>query len=274
MRKRSGSSSESPMSFFSFQDIVAGVLGIMILVALLLALDPLSDKIEPVSPAKSAAQSAADAEAVKKARETLEKIQEQIKSAAEALANAQVGEPIELEEVERVEVLARETMDRVVLVRAEEKVVQQSVTDATKRVAKETKALQSIEETVAKARKDVELAERRARVQYRPGDRFERRPLLVELGSSFIRMGILSTDNVPMKEFDGGQGEDTALLTQASNTHPSSDWYLLFVLHPGTETRFESSMREWYGRGYEVGWQLWDPSNGSIFDDPAQAGQP
>ncbi|MDA0802163.1 MAG: hypothetical protein O2819_00190 [Planctomycetota bacterium] len=271
MSRRRPSASGSPMSFFSFQDIVAATLGIMILVALLMALDPMS--MEPVEPApRSPEQQTADQAKLDAARAAVAQAQQQLQEAKAQFAKAQEGEPIEEEEVERIERLADDLRKGAEAAQQEEEQAKRNLAATAERLQKSTEKVDQLMRATAAMEAEYALAAKRARVQYRPGDRQDKQPMLVELSQQGATCGLLTGDGVPSRIPGSMEGlSANAAVNAAKVTHQSSDWYLLFVIHPGQEDIFQAAMQEWYGHGYQVGWQLWDPANGSIFDEPEEA---
>ncbi len=263
------------MSFFSFQDIVAATLGIMILVALLMALDPLS--MEPVEPApRSPEQQSADLKKIEEARQAVESAKSQLHEAQTQLAKANEGEPIEAEEVERVERLADDLRRGAQAAQEVEQEEKRNLATLSERLEESTEKLEQMMRATATLEAEFALSAKRARVQYRPGEKQEKQPLLVELSATGATCGHLSVDGVP-EPLGGSAGSvgapnANAAITAASPSHGASDWYLLFVLHPGQEEAFQQAMQEWYSRGYDVGWQLWDPANGGLFEEPGIEG--
>lgn len=274
MSRRRSSASGSPMSFFSFQDIVAATLGIMILVALLMALDPLS--MEPVEAApRSPEQQSADLKKIEEARQAVESAKRQLHEAQTQLAKAKEGEPIEAEEVERVERLADDVRRGAQAAQEEEREAKRNLAKLSERLEASTEKLEQLMRATATMEAEYALAAKRARVQYRPGEKQEKQPLLVELSGRAVTCGHLSTDGIP-EPLSGAAAMATAgaAIAAAAPSHPASDWYLLFVLHPGQEESFQQAMQDWYSRGYDVGWQLWDSANGGLFEEPAAGGTP
>lgn len=271
-RRPQSSASSSAMSFFSFQDIVAATLGIMILTALLLALDPLS--FEPVKPAaQPSEQGTASQDEIDALEEAVEKAQADVKDAAAQLASARAGSPLESEEVERVERLAEDLTKGAESAESAESEITEQAAAESQRVARARDALEVAEKATLSLEVEIARAARRARVQYRPGDKKDLEPLLVELAAGKVSCGVISSDGVPTALADVAPGADVHdVITRASVQHPPARCYLLFVLHPGQEAVFEVAMNEWYARGYDVGWQLWDSAAGGLFDDPLADG--
>ena len=80
-------SKDAPLSFFSFQDIIASVTALMVLITLVIALDPLGDEISLRK--RSAAEPMSQGGRVEQARVRLESAQAAIAQARQALQERQ-----------------------------------------------------------------------------------------------------------------------------------------------------------------------------------------
>lgn len=250
---------DAPLSLFSFQDIMACLTGVLILVVLMIALDGLSSEMrleaahsEPAGAAATAEEIAAQQEDVRREVADLEReiaarqggavvgeaevrIMEERRAAAERQAEALAA---------RVTAMAREEAELDARLRAV--AAERSVLDA-RRVA-------------------AELATRRERVRFRPGQEDGRRPVFVEVAAGGVRLGELDPSRAPVlaRALPPVATDDDVL--RALGATPASGHYAVFVVHADSIARFEVLRHGAFRLGYEVGWQIWDGEAGAFLE--------
>jgi hypothetical protein len=272
----------SPMSFFSFQDIMACVTGIMILVTLILALDPLSnvpmasatpsppsDLIEQLRAAQQRAGGAADALA--KARELLEQ-----SSADERVTGRQLEKLQQLQRSEQAKLTAAKRQlesgaVRLETVRSEVQLVTQEVQMAAERA----KGL----------RKEVVDLDMQSRVKRQSGPQEPLRPVLIEVRPDGIAVGTLDSRGTP--ELKSILPHSSAIYAPAvwvaqmqrllTDYPPAKDgepqgWYGLFIIRSDAVSEGLSLYSNLHASAWEAGCQLWDASEGGFFDRTIRGG--
>ncbi len=256
MGRRKKKQQES-LTLFSFQDIMACLTGVLILISLLLALDGLSDRIDDAG----APGSAAEAEAAERA----EQLAAEIKALEEQVDVRKRGLPVTEDEVKVLEARAA-SMQREL---DEAKQRDRTLAAEVARLEEEEKALIVRRQAAERTLVEQELQKRRQRVQYRPGGQQERTPLFVEVSASGLRVGKLDAERTPvmLADLPGAAPlppRPEEGLAKALNPHGPDAYYVLFVVHPDGIKRFEALRVAVFRNGYEVGWQLWDAAAGAF----------
>ena len=213
---------EAPLSLFSFQDIMACLTGVLILVALLLALDGLADEVQ-VTPSKGGAASETDSTF----RERIAILEREI--ALRKGGNDPADGEIDVLE-ERVRQLALD-QDRT-------KAELNRATDSLRERKTTLEALSNRATVLRKQREDARSAARaaamRARVDVRPSAKSGKAPVIVELSRARIDVGALDQENVPVRRQalpSKGGSPDLAGLERLLVDRPASTHYLMFVVH-------------------------------------------
>ncbi len=277
----------SPMSFFSFQDIMACVTGIMILVCLILALDPLGDV---PSSARVPGQSQQLQQALDAARSRAGEARKALAEARAALAEAQARPIVTADQLARLErLVAKERDGLIALERSRESASgdAQRQEDQTLLVNQQSERAR---EGVRAIKQDLADKSLRARVQYQAGEREQLRPLLCEVTANELRLGELDANGTPkplasvrdvsatevMRAWGSGTAASgaphaSAPLEAVLQAHPKNEWYLLLIVRDDS-VQLSNGLRDLArARGYEVGWQLWDAKEGGFFDVPAES---
>ena len=256
MGRRKKKQQES-LTLFSFQDIMACLTGVLILISLLLALDGLSDRIDDAG----APGSAAEAEAA----ERVEQLTAEIKALEEQADIRRRGVPVTEDEVKVLEARAA-SMQREV---AEAEQRDRALAAELARLDEVQKALDVRRAAAERTLVEQELQRRRQRVQYRPGGQNDRAPLFVEVAANGLKVGTLDTERTPvmLADLPGAAPlppKPDEGLAKALNQHGPDSYYVLFVVHPDGIKRFEALRAAVFRNGYEVGWQLWDAAAGAF----------
>ncbi|MSR29758.1 MAG: hypothetical protein EXS03_09355 [Phycisphaerales bacterium] len=281
------------MSFFSFQDIMACVTGIMILTALIMALDPLSDK-------PSISRTASEANSIKQehshAVKRVADAEKAIAEATAALEDARSRPQVTAEQLARMErLLGSEREGLVALERARE----EADGDARRREDQAVILDREVALALDKARAiKQDLADKtlRSRVSYQSGVIETMQPLLLEVTPTGIAVGHLDGSGTPRRtevindtatdrlinswregmaksEVNVGGGVSKPL-SEVLKSHPREQWYALLVVRQdsiGASNGLRDLLR---GSGYEVGWQLWNAEDGGFFDTPVPEAGP
>ncbi len=263
-------SKDAPLSFFSFQDIIASVTALMVLITLVIALEPLGDEVslrKRASPAPMSAEGRAD-----QARIRLERAQAAVAQARQALQERQATPNVTADLISRMERLVAPERDGVA---ALEQVA--SAGDAELRAVEDRLLVvqtetESTERDIARRREAEADRIMRSRVRAFEGPAEPLKPLLVELRPDMIVIGTLDERRMPVEltTCNGTGKQAIDCLAKLLAAHPRTEWYGLFVVWPDGLDRFRDLRAAFIGRGYEVGWQLWDRASGGFFERPEE----
>lgn len=241
---------EAPLSLFSFQDIMACLTGILILVALLLAIDGLSDTMD-ATPGKDGAPDPAEAAA------RAVELRERVAILQRTLDDRKGGKDVSKEEVDilddRIRQLAQEaerTRRQAEAAAARRQAVQKDVDEALKQAQEQRERLASL-------RKSAQAQALRERVRFKPGQRFPKAPVFVEAMKDRIVVGELDAERTPVRVASLSDPDAEARLVGALGSRLPDSAYLVFVVHEDAIPRFEQLRSRMVRRGYDVGWQLW-----------------
>lgn len=266
MRRRHGQS-EAPLSLFSFQDIMACLTGVLIMIVLVLAMEGLADEIlmERTAAAESARPAAAETEAELATQR--EATRDEIEALQRELAARQAGSAVTEAEVEVLEARLqrmRQEADRLDRAMAQRQVELQ-------RAQAEADAMQQQQAAAMDELAKAERALRRQRVQFRVGQAGGPKPFFVEVAGQGVRVGDLAEDGAPVLAVQLPPLSTDAQVLEALAGRPPREQYPVFVVHGDSVERFEQLRALLVRRGYEVGWQLWDGAAGA-FLEPAAGG--
>lgn len=255
MAQRRHSERGTPISLFSFQDIMAAVTGVMILVTLLVALEPLAAKIlesSPTDPTEAPMESIESAQAlVASLREALER----------RLAAPTISEH-DLELMEREsEVLEASIAELVKRRQRVESTLERVEAERAEAERSEQNERMMMEEAVSRWQRE----QMRSRVRFLPGERFPKVPLFLEVARDGASLGELAP------------GGEVRLLSRTPSTAEGSVLHLLgerspeayqvvFVVRQDAIEPFVRLRDALHARGWEIGWQLWDAREGGFFD--------
>ncbi len=263
----------SPMSFFSFQDIMACVTGIMILVCLILALDPLSN-------VPSSARVPGQSEQLRKdldgARARAEETRKALEEATAALADAKARPQVTSDQLERLEkLIAKEREGLIAIERSREAASGDAQRQEDQTLLKQ-REIERGNEKVRAIKTDLAEKSLRARVQYQTGEREQLSPLLIEITPTATRVGELDAQGTPklvatLATTSGDEVAAREAIGALLKAHPSSGWYVLLIVRDDGVTPSNALRDLVRGQGYQVGWQLWDTHDGGFFDLPSEA---
>ena len=258
---------EAPLSLFSFQDIMACLTGILILVALLIAMDGLTDEMQ-ATPGKSGAPNPEVAAA------RVPVLREQIAILQRSIDDRKGGRDVTKAEVDLLD-YSREDKARL-MKRARKRL---SDTDAEmKRITAEqaaaTQQIEELRERIVAATRAAEAQVLRERVKFRPGIKFSKAPVFVEPMTSGVVLGELDATRTPVRIADlKDPNADARIVGELAKRLPDTS-YIVFVVHEDAIQRFETLRNALIRRGYEVGWQLWDGATGGFLDGASESTGP
>ncbi len=252
-RKRKNT--DTPITLFSFQDIMCCLVGVLVLIALTLAIEGLAAEtlIE-----RARVDPAAAAAATMEAQEQSTELEHQIQELQRELQARQSGSEVTQQEVEVLEARVRQEA-------SDHERLRQRLAALEERVAQANAAARARADEVARAQQQIieaELALRRQRIRLRPGALALRTPFFVEVSAADLRVGDLDPSQAPvMAQTLPGFATDAQVVDAIGVRQPGSH-YAVLVVHADGIARFGQLRDVLFGRGYEVGWQLWDGSAG------------
>ena len=258
---------EAPLSLFSFQDIMACLTGILILVALLIAMDGLTDEME-ATPGKSGVPNPEIAAA------RVPVLREQIAILQRSIDDRKGGRDVTKAEVD---LLDYSSNDKAMLVKRARKRLLDTDAEMKRVTAEQAAATQQIEELrerIVAATRAAEAQVLRERVKFRPGIKFSKAPVFVEPMTSGVVLGELDATRTPVRIADlKDPNADARIVGELAKRLPDTS-YIVFVVHEDAIQRFETLRNALIRRGYEVGWQLWDGATGGFLDGASESTGP
>ena len=258
---------EAPLSLFSFQDIMACLTGILILVALLIAMDGLTDEME-ATPGKSGAPNPEVAAA------RVPVLREQIAILQRSIDDRKGGRDVTKAEVDLLDYSIK---DKAMLMERARKRLTDTDAEMKRITAEQAAATQQIEELrerIVAATRAAEAQVLRERVKFRPGIKFSKAPVFVEPMTSGVVLGELDATRTPVRIADlKDPNADARIVGELAKRLPDTS-YIVFVVHEDAIQRFETLRNALIRRGYEVGWQLWDGATGGFLDGASESTGP
>lgn len=255
---------EAPLSLFSFQDIMACLTGILILVALLLAIDGLSDTMQ-ATPGKSGAPVEADVAA------RLPELREQVAILKRSLDDRKGGKDVTQSEVDVLEDRVKQLAQEAERTRKRLEKADAELARITAEQEKVARRIQELRDRLAAAMRSEQEQALRERVKFRPGMRNAKSPVFVEPTFGGVAIGELDANRTPVRVADlRDPNADARIVGALGNRMPDTS-YMVFVVHQDAIARFERLRDAMIRRGYEVGWQLWDGTPASFLDGAAES---
>lgn len=255
------------ISLFSFQDIMAAVTGIMIMVTLLLALEPLGDKIFQQSRQRTkAASAAASAEVVEPSMsvEAAEELVRQLQSTLERRLAEPAVTPESVAQLEResaaLERLSADTRERRDRIVASRQRAEGALAAARRMEEGARRALASTEDEWVQV-------QMRSRVRFLPGERFPKAPLFIEVGGAECSVGELAV-NGTVALLGRSERCDFNSIMPLLGERGADAFQIVFVVRQDGLASFDRVRSEFHEHGWDVGWQLWDSNEGAFFDAP------
>lgn len=285
MSRRARHDSSAPITLFSFQDIMAAVTGVMILITLLLAIEPTSKALlheqrrsapeaAPEKPTSTPAPT--DPQATESPDMALSAAQQMVADLEAAIARRRAAPVIDEatlaameRELESVRSLERDAMQRLQRVVAAQTIAIEERATA-QRV--EAAAAQALAEATARLERET----RRSRVRFLPGERYEKAPLFVEIRSDAIALGgfddagLLAPLAAETRVSAGDLDATSAALARSVAPFSPDAYQIVFIVRQDALAPFARLRNDFYQRGWEVGWQIWDANEGGFFDSPKE----
>lgn len=261
-------SKDAPLSFFSFQDIIASVTALMVLITLVIALDPIGDEISLRK--RSSADPMSQSGRVEQARIRLEAANAAITQARQALQERQAQPNVTADLVARMDKLVgpeREGVAALEQMAAAGDAELRAVEDRLLVVESETK---DIEREIARRLQAEADRVMQSRVRAFAGPAEPLKPLMVEVRPDAIVIGTLDERRMPVEitRCKGAGQVAIDCLAKLLPTYPRTEWYGLLIVWPDGLPLFRDLRAAFMGRGYQVGWQLWDSAGGGFFERP------
>lgn len=246
---------DPPMSFFSFQDIITSVTGILILVTLLLALELLTRVEVQQTPIPSAAEITALQEDINEARQHHARLREDGRRLQTILTELSGTSPIapavELSNAERTLAVKQRALD-------ETNAALERASAAKARALAEVNRLHQLaveaSEKAEAASAAVSAAERMDHRFLLPGKGTKKQPLLVECAAKQIRVGSVGPDGqLHRLESWNGWEATSAFINWAGDRNTSAEFFVVMV-RPDAVSDSEEIIKELREKGFDVGW--------------------
>jgi len=271
MPRGSRSQHDQPVSLFSFQDIVASITGIMLLVTLLLAME-LMNRTEGAPPVDET-DVTESVTALKAERERVAALRKSVAALRQRAAAMQAGQTItqqELDEIQQRILAIQKSIDRLNGVigkfRGEADQLKGKVTNAKMDV-------DTIEAAIAAAEKKRDEQSKKSLVRLLGGKATGKKPYLVECSDDEIAVG--DTDQLRggavklVKRFSGDR-RVREFLRWAGDLEKGGVQFVLLVRSGGIDT-FSPVAGTLRHHRYTVGWDVW-PAGKSLFPRPGGGG--
>ncbi len=270
-------SQTSPMSFFSFQDIMACVTGIMILVTLILALDPLSNQpLASTTPGQSEVvrkQLASAQEREKAARESLEEktaVMEEVRTTQHVTGG----------QIQRLEQMQQEEERRIESIKRRKEEAATSLEQCVSEIVLLTKDVKRAAEKERAIREQISDEQMKGRIRRQDGPFEALQPLLLEVTSTGVGVGSLNQEGIPKQTgFISDDVMHRASLIWAAQwmklietypppneENPTEGWYVLFIIRDDAVRRALNLYSNLFSDKWSAGWQLWDSKQSGFFD--------
>ena len=256
-RRKKGS--ENAVNLFSFQDVLACLTGVLIMVSLLLCIDGLSNNMETSKGAKASGNPAADA-----AR--LQSLTEEVATLRRTLEQRKGGVDVTKNEVDVLEDRLKQMAAKAEREKAQIAAAQARLDAAKAESAAVDARTLSLRQQLDDANRETRRVELRERVRFRPGPRYPKSPVFIETMPTRVILGELDADRTPMLIARLDDPNADARIVGSLGARLPDNSYMVFVVHEDAIARFATLRDALIRRGYEVGWQLW-PSEGPAFMD-------
>ena len=256
---------EAPVTLFSFQDIICGVTGILILVTLLLALDLAR---RPPTFGSSTADPSLDWVALQAQLEEAQKHQDELQA---RLSRSQAS----LAEVTRDTMLTPnmlETLQNKVNTLRQHVQQQQEANDQSEEAKSRLAALlaeakqagTALEQRAEQLRQQIALIRAKVRVTFIGGRADRRKPFLVECALNEVCVAEVDDagDAHRVQQFSGPNAI-RSFLTWALSRDSDREWYVL-LMRPDAAQDFDRMRQKLEGADFVLGWDVW-PEVRSLF---------
>jgi hypothetical protein len=253
MRRRSGT---APFQLFSFQDIITSVMGIVVLILLVLALE-LSQR-QLTAPAAVHASARRDTAAtLAEVQQEINRLRSQLNGAAPgdlaALSSEEVASRV-IDAVQTIERLKQESMQarrRVAVLHARYRTEQRDLAAQSKAANSEQK-----ERELKEVQRKLEQWRGKKRIVYRTAANDGKQPWLVELAGDAFQVAPVGKAAPPIR-FVQPDSDDrqTALLAWCQGLSPARDSIHLLI-KPGAADIFDEVQEALRRRGFSLGIDL------------------
>ncbi|MFO0963942.1 MAG: hypothetical protein U0625_13700 [Phycisphaerales bacterium] len=261
MRRRRKNSDQA-VSLFSFQDVLACLTGVLIMVSLLLCIDGLSNTMNMVK-GPAGEQGAPSLEAAAK---MVKDLQEEVATLRRTIDDRKGGVDVTKQEVDILDDRVKQIAQA--LRRSEEEDAARAA--LARQVEEAERDASAAKSTLEDARREERRAAMRQRVRFLRGAEYGKAPIFVEVTAAGLGVGELDAQKTPMLiEQLSGPDAERELQGAFGNRGPDR-CYVVFIVHDDGIQRFEALRDAVFRRGYEVGWQLWDGGAGKGFLDGAE----
>jgi len=255
---------------------MAAVTGVMILVTLLLAIEPMADEMlkderRPATPTKSPTPSTVPP--VPEPPMALELATQLVKD-LEAEIDRRRRSPV-VDEAVIAALEAQRAVLREVAIDAVDRVdrLERSAQRAAEELAAASRAAEHAAQQLAQAKDRFERESLRSRVRFLPGERYDKAPLFVEVRADGCVVGEFDAGGAVAMISDGrGRVASPAELTRLLGPRSPQAHQLVFIVRQDALPAFAVLRDHFYERGWEVGWQLWDAQEGGFFEPPRDGG--
>lgn len=262
MARRRRKNQGTPMSFFSFQDIISCTTGIMVLITLMLTMH-LMTKTMNADQAPPPSDPSALEEAVADAKKRLAQLQHEVEEGEATLDKLAGGEMITPTQVQALEEAVR-NLDK------DNKSINGKIALTENERDALTKAIKDIEDIVKKLKGDIEAwtteiakNKKRTRVTLLGGEAMTKRVLFVESSADKCTVAVIPKDGPDkgiareVKRFEGPNPYE-AFIAWAATLSPDKDCFVLLV-RPKAVDKWAIMFRGLKGRRFDVGWDVWPP---------------
>ena len=262
-RRKKGS--DNAVSLFSFQDVLACLTGVLIMVSLLLCIDGLSSNINMAKGAQAAGQPM-DMTA------QVERLTQEVAVLRKAVEDRKGGVDVSKQVVDVLDDRVKQVAEEAEKAKRRDDALAAELAARNKELAKLREEEAAAKDAATAATRSALQVELRERVRFRAGQTYQKAPVFVEVGTGRLVVGELDASRTPIlvARLEGADAENR--LVGALGKRMPDTSYIVFVVHQDAIPRFESLRDAMFRRGCEVGWQLWaDPKGRDFLDGAEQA---
>ncbi|MDA1261888.1 MAG: hypothetical protein O3B75_03215 [Planctomycetota bacterium] len=267
----------SPMSFFSFQDIMACVTGIMILVTLILAIDPLSN--QPLA-STTPGQSEIIRKQLASAQERMKAAQESLEEKSAMLEAVRTTERVTGGQIQRIQQMQQEEERRLENTKKNKDAAAATLEKCESEIDLLTKDVKRAAEKERAIREQISNEQLKGRIIRQEGQFEPLQPILIEVTQEGVGIGNLDSEGVPKQTvFIHNEIMNRASLLWAaqwlklletypppSEANPMIGWYALFIIRDDSVREAMHLYSNLFPDKWEAGWQIWDSTKGGFFD--------
>lgn len=267
MSRRSRRRRDPPFSLFAFQDIIAAVTGVMVLMTMLLILDLVTQVFAIPSAAEASPTADPAANELSQLLAQREALAQELARRAEDAPSAPITRT-QLEYAERLTRAAEAEAEAMRTQMAEAAAEQRRLDRQTQAMSMQT---QTEREATAEAEKQLAGELSRTRVTLLEGQARGKQVWFVLCGAGPVAVAEVTAERElqPRQTFDGTDG----FMRWVDTLSPSDSTVVLLVQAEGVE-RFEALQRALRQRRFEVGWDLATPEIAAALGRDAAGGGP